>query len=69
MKIRSWKNPCMTVFMQYVRIFWMMMYRFLEKKLGYKYTCKEILDTFSEKSFMPLIDRIFNCILLTVKKG
>ena len=42
-----------------------MMYRFLEKKLGYKYTCKEILDTLKgmnfakvqEQGFIPLYKR------------
>lgn len=43
----------------------LMMYRFLEKKLGYKYTCKEILDTLKgmnfakvqEQGFIPLYKR------------
>lgn len=43
----------------------LMMYRFLEKKLDYKYTCKEILDTLrgmnfakvQEQGFIPLYKR------------
>lgn len=43
----------------------LMIYRFLEKKLGYKYTCKEILDTLKgmnfakvqEQGFIPLYKR------------
>ena len=43
----------------------LMMYRFLEKKLNYKYTCKEILDTLKgmnfakvqEQGFIPLYKR------------
>ena len=43
----------------------LMMYRFLEKKLNYKYTCKEILDTLrgmnfakvQEQGFIPLYKR------------
>ena len=43
----------------------LMVYRFLEKKLGYKYTCKEILDTLKgmnfakvkEQGFIPLYKR------------
>ena len=43
----------------------LMLYRYLEKKLDYKYTCEEILDTLKamnfadlqEQGFMPLYNR------------
>lgn len=37
----------------------MMMYRFLEKKLGYKYTCKEILDTLKGMNFAKVQEQGF----------
>lgn len=37
----------------------LMMYRFLEKKLGYKYTCKEILDTLKEMNFAKIQEQGF----------